>query len=74
MKLSAARRRHPHGRVATPAARAGSDAAVYATLAARIPHRLSHRVRIACVEANRSVQSFVTDAVREHLRRRQRGS
>ena len=71
MKLDAARRRHPHGRVTTPAGRAaGSDATVYATLGARIPRLLYRRLRVACVEANRSVQDFVTDAVREYLRRR----
>jgi hypothetical protein len=71
MKLGATPRRHPHSRVATPAAaRAGSNAAVYATLSTRIPRRLYRGLRIACVEANRSVQDFVTDAMREALRRR----
>ena len=41
----------------------------FATLNARIPRKLWHRMRILCVEEDRSMQEFVIEAVREHLSR-----
>ncbi len=41
------------------------------TVNARVPHRLRQRVRLVCVEQGRDMQDFVTEAIRECLRRRQ---
>ncbi len=40
-------------------------------LATRVPRSLRQRVRLVCVEQDRSVQEFVAEAIREYLRRRQ---
>ena len=76
MKVGAPRRRdRPRGGVATPVRRVRSvDAAVDVTMGARIPRRLYRCLRVACVEANRNVQDFVTEALHEYLRRRRRDS
>ena len=43
-----------------------------AGLNARIPRQLWRRVRFHCVAQERLVQDFVAEAMREHLRSRQR--
>ena len=40
-------------------------------LNARIPRQLWQRVRVLCVQENRLLQDFVTEAIREYLRSRQ---
>ncbi len=39
-------------------------------LATRVPRSLRQRVRLICVEQDRSMQDFIAEAVREYLRRR----
>jgi len=42
------------------------------TLAVRVPRRLRRQIVIRCTENNRTVQSFIEDAVRERLARQHR--
>jgi hypothetical protein len=39
-------------------------------LNARIPKRLWRRVRLQCLREDRLLRSFITEALREHLRER----
>jgi len=40
-------------------------------LATRVPAELHRRIRLVCVQADRPVQDFVADALREKLSRRE---
>jgi hypothetical protein len=40
-------------------------------LTSRVPRQLRQRVRLHCVQEDRLMQDFVTEALREYLRRRQ---
>ena len=42
-------------------------------LATRIPRSLKQRVRLVCADHGRVMQAFITEALREYLRRRLRG-
>ena len=42
----------------------------FTLLCARVPRRLQERLRLVCAEQKRVMQDFVTEALREYLRRR----
>ena len=44
----------------------------FTQLATRIPRSLRHRLRLVCADHGRVMQAFVTEALQEYLRRRQR--
>ena len=41
----------------------------FAQLTTRVPRELHRRVRLVCVQADRSVQDFIAEAIREKLSR-----
>jgi len=43
-------------------------------LNARVPRHLWRRVRLECLREGRLLRSYITEALREHLRRANRGS
>ena len=42
-------------------------------LATRVPRSLRYRLRLVCAGQGRVMQAFITEALREYLRRRLRG-
>ena len=68
-----ARQCYPHilfaGYIPRMATRPATDEAVV-QLATRIPRALLQRIRIFCVQHERTMQEFVSEALREKLNRR----
>jgi len=48
------------------------EAEPLAQLTTRVPRSLRQRVRLVCVEQDREMQDFVTEALREYLNARRR--
>jgi hypothetical protein len=54
--------------------RGAGDNETLVNLNARVPKHLWRRVRLQCLRDERLLRGFITDALREHLRERGRGS